>query len=62
MQAPKGCQIYMMEGDLTLSGKHTMQNTDDASQNCILETYMILLTNATPINLTKNSNKLLISS
>ena len=28
-----------------------MQNTDDIAQNCTPETYMILLTNVTPINL-----------
>ena len=37
-----------MEGDLTLGGGHTIQYTDDALQNYILETYIILLTNATP--------------
>ena len=43
-----------MEGDLTLGGKHTIQYTDDVLQNCIAETYIILLTNVTPINSIKN--------
>ena len=41
------------EGDLTLGGEHTMQFTDDVSQNCTFETYIILLTDVTPINLIK---------
>ena len=40
----------VMEDDLILSGGHTMQYTDDVSQNCALETYVILLTNVTLIN------------
>ena len=39
----------MMEGDLMWGGKHTIQYTDDILQNCIHETYTILLTNVTPI-------------
>ena len=39
------------EEDMTLGGGHTLQYTDHVSQNCTLETYIILLTNATPINL-----------
>ena len=39
-----------MEGNLTWEGEHTMQNTDDVLQNCTPETYIILLTNVTPIN------------
>ena len=38
----------VMEGDW--GGKHTIQYTDDVLQNCTPETYIILLTNATPIN------------
>ena len=41
----------VMKKDLTLGGGHTIPYTDDASQNCTLETYIILLTNVTPINL-----------
>ena len=37
----------VMEGDSTLGGEHT----GDASQNCALETWVILLTNVTLINL-----------
>ena len=38
------------EGDVTWSGEHTVQYTDDALQNYIPETYVILLTNGTPIS------------
>ena len=41
----------VMERDLTLGGKHTMQYTHDVSQNCTLETYILLLINVTLINL-----------
>ena len=41
----------VMERDLTLGGKHTMQYTDDVLWNCTLETYIILGTNVTQINL-----------
>lgn len=43
----------MMEGDLTLDGKHIMQYTDNVLKNCILEIYIILLSNVIPINLRK---------
>ena len=39
----------LMEGELTSVGEHTIQYTDDVLQNCTPETYMILLTNITPI-------------
>ena len=41
-----------MEGDLTLGGdfRHPTQYSQDVLQNCVLETYTILLTNVTPIN------------
>ena len=39
-----------MEGDLTLSGEHTMQYTDDVLQNYTPEIYVILITNVIPIN------------
>ena len=42
----------VMEDDLTLGGGYTMQCKDDVLQKCALETY-IILTDATPINLTK---------
>ena len=38
----------VMEDDLTLGGKHTMQHTDHVSQKCTLETYAIFLINDTP--------------
>ena len=40
----------VMEGDLTWGGEHTIQYADDVLQNYIHETYIILLTNVTPIN------------
>ena len=42
-----------MKGDLTWGGGHTLQYTDVVVENCILETYIILVTNVTPMNLTK---------
>ena len=36
---------------------NTVQYTDQVSQKCTLETYMILLTNVTPMNLIKNKTK-----
>ena len=38
-----------MEGDLTLGGEHTTQYIDDVLQNRTPETYIIILTNVTPI-------------
>ena len=43
-----------MEGDWTWGGEHTIQYTDDISQNYAPETYVILLTNVTPKNSIKN--------
>ena len=40
----------LTEGDLTLDDKHIIQYIDDALQNHTRETYVILLTNITPIN------------
>ena len=40
----------VMEGDLTWDGENTVQHTPDVLQNCIPETYIILLTNVTPID------------
>ena len=39
-----------MEGDLPWGGEPTIQCTDDVLQKCTPETYIILLTNVTPIN------------
>ena len=39
-----------MEGNLTWCGEHTKQYTDYVLQNSIPETYIILLTNVSPIN------------
>ena len=39
----------VMEEDLTMGSRHTVQYTSDVSQNCTLETYVILLTNVTPV-------------
>ena len=41
------------KGDSTLGGKHTIQYTDDISQNCTPESYVILLMNVTPTNAIK---------
>ena len=40
----------VMTEDLNLGGGHTMQYTDDVSENCILETYIIVLTSVKSIN------------
>ena len=45
----------LMEGDLTWGGEHTIQYTDDVSQNCTLEIYTVLLTNVTQIKSIKKS-------
>lgn len=42
-----------MEGDLILGGWHAMRYTDDVLLNCTLETYIILLIDAIPINVIK---------
>ena len=36
--------------DFPRGGEHTIQYTDDVLQNCTPETYIMLLTNDTPIN------------
>lgn len=43
----------VVRGDSTLGGEYTAQYIDHVSQNCVLETYTILLTKATPVNLIK---------
>ena len=45
----------VMEGDLTWGGEHTIQYTCDVLYNCTPETYVILLTNVTPINSVKKT-------
>ena len=40
----------VMEEDLTWGNEHTIQYTDDVLQSSTPETYIILLTNVTPIN------------
>ena len=49
-----------MEGDLTWGGEHSIQYTDDVSQNCTPEPmYIISLTKVTPINsIFKNVKKI----
>ena len=44
-------QICGDRGDLTLVVNNTIKYTDHAPLNCTLETYIILLTIVTPINL-----------
>ena len=34
----------------TQNDEHTIQYTGDVLQNCTLETYILLLTNVTPVN------------
>ena len=46
-----------MEGDLAWGGEHTIQCTDDVLQNCTPETYIILLSNVTPINSIKKKKE-----
>ena len=46
------------EGDLTWGGEHTKQYTDDVGQNCTPKTYIILLTNVTPMNSIKIKDKM----
>ena len=46
----------VMERDLNLNSKHTMQYTHVVLQNCTLETYIILFSNVTPISLIKKKD------
>ena len=52
----KRAEPAVTEGDLTLAGRHAMQYTGHVSQKCTLETYIILLTNVTPINLMEKNH------
>ena len=47
----------VMEEDLSLGSKHTVQYTDHVLQNLTLETYIILLANVTLINCIKKENQ-----
>ena len=47
----EGAKYMVIEEDLTLGGGHTVQYTDHVSQKCTPEDYIIVLPNATPINL-----------
>ena len=49
--------INMMEGDTPWSGEHTIQYTDSILQNRTPETYIISLTDVTPINSIKKKEK-----
>lgn len=49
----KGVKYLVTGDDLTLGGGYTGQYTDDLFQKCSVETYMILITNASPRNFTK---------
>ena len=55
IEKDKGGGVKQMEIEegLTLGGEHTMQYTEDVLQNCIFETYIILLTKVTLRNLIK---------
>ena len=46
------------EDDVTLGAGHTIQYADHVSQKCTLETYIILLTHVTPLNLIFKKGKL----
>ena len=46
----------VMEGDLTWGGEHTIQYIDNVLQDCAPESYIILLTDVTPINSIKKLN------
>ena len=43
----------MTEGDLSWGAEHTIPDRGDLLQSCTAETYIILLTNVSPINLIK---------
>ena len=43
----------VMEGDLTWGSECIIKCTDEVLQNCTPETYVMLLTNITPINSVK---------
>ena len=44
----------VIEGELTLGSKHTMQHVDKILWSCTIKTNILLLANVSPINLTKN--------
>lgn len=46
------------EGDLMLGSEHAMQYSDSMLLNCILVTYIILLTSVTPVNLVNGKKNL----
>ena len=47
----KGVKCMAAEEDVTLGGGHRVQHTDHVSQRRALETYTILLTDVTPVDL-----------
>ena len=49
----KGATYMVTEDDLSLGGGHIMQYIHYVAEKCTLETYVILLTIATLINLIK---------
>ena len=50
----------VIEGDLTYGSEHTIQYSHDVLWNYAPETYIILLTNVTPIHSIKNKIKIFI--
>lgn len=48
---------YRVTEDFTLGLEHRMQGTEDVLQNCTFETWMIVLTDVTSINLKKKKRK-----
>lgn len=54
MKRVKRVKYMMMKEILSLGSECTMHSADDALQNCILETYIMLLTHVTPTSVIKN--------
>lgn len=48
---------YRVTEDFTLGLEHRMQGTEDVLQNCTFETWMIVLTDVTSINLKKKKKE-----
>ena len=48
-----GLKYVVAKESLTLGAKHTLQYRTDVSENCALESKIILLTNVTPMSINK---------
>lgn len=51
LKGVKRVKKLVMEGELTWGGEHIVKYIDDVLWNYILDTYMISLTNITPMNI-----------